>query len=128
MRSLYPASGGADLKRLWRATINSWNGLVAATQTEQAFREELVLLALGVPLAFFLTADAGWRFALIGSLVFLLIVELLNTAIEELSDRVNLEHDPAIKRVKDMGSAAILLALFIAGALWLWVAFVWVWR
>jgi diacylglycerol kinase (ATP) len=116
------------VKRLWRATINSWNGLVAATQTEQAFREELVVLALGVPLAFFLTADAGWRFALIGSLVFLLIVELLNTAIEKLCDRVSLEHDPAIKRVKDMGSAAILLALLIAGALWLWVAFVWLWR
>jgi diacylglycerol kinase (ATP) len=116
------------VKRLWRATINSWNGIVAATQSEQAFREELVVLALGVPLAFFLTADAGWRFALIGSLVLLLIVELLNTAIEKLSDRVSREHDQAIKRVKDMGSAAILLALLIAGALWLWVAFVWLWR
>jgi diacylglycerol kinase (ATP) len=115
------------VKRLWQATINSWNGLRAATQTEQAFREELVVLALGVPLAFFLTADAGWRFALIGSLVVLLIVELLNTAIEKLSDRISLEHDPAIKRVKDMGSAAILMALFIAGALWIWVAFNWFW-
>ena len=83
------------------------------------------MLALGVPLAFFLTADPGWRFALIGSLVFLLIVELLNTALEKLSDRVSLEHDPAIKRVKDMGSAAILLALIIAGALWLWALFMW---
>jgi diacylglycerol kinase (ATP) len=116
------------LKRLWQATINSWHGIVVATQTEQAFREELVALALGVPLAFFLTADAGWRFALIGSLVLLLIIELLNTAIEKLSDRVSLKRDPAIKRVKDMGSAAILLALLVAGALWLWVAFVWVWR
>jgi diacylglycerol kinase (ATP) len=109
------------VKRLWRATINSWNGLVAATQSEQAFREELVVLALGVPLAFFLTADAGWRFALIGSLVFLLIVELLNTAIEKLSDRVSRDHDLALKRVKDMGSAAILLSLLLAGALWIWV-------
>jgi len=109
------------VKRLWRATINSWNGLVAATQSEQAFREELVVLAIGVPLAFFLTADPGWRFALIGSLVFLLIVELLNTALEKLSDRVSLAQDPALKRVKDMGSAAILLSLMLAGALWIWV-------
>jgi diacylglycerol kinase (ATP) len=109
------------VKRLWRATINSWHGLVAATQSEQAFREELVALAIGVPLAFFLTADAGKRFALIGTLVFILIVELLNTAIEKLSDRVTLDHDPAIKRIKDMGSAAIFLSLLLAGAVWLWV-------
>ena len=113
---------GADgVKRLWRATINSWHGLVAATQSEQAFREELVALAIGVPLAFFLTADAGERFALIGTLVFILIVELLNTAIEKLSDRVTLDHDPALKRIKDMGSAAIFLSLLPAGAVWLWV-------
>jgi len=113
---------GADgVKRLWRATINSWHGLVAATQSEQAFREELVALAIGVPLAFVLTADAGKRFALIGTLVFILIVELLNTAIEKLSDRITLDHDPAFKRIKDMGSAAIFLSLLLAGAVWLWV-------
>ena len=109
------------VKRLWRATINSWHGLVAATQSEQAFREELVALAIGVPLAFVLTADAGKRFALIGTLVFILIVELLNTAIEKLSDRITLDHDPALKRIKDMGSSAILLSLLLAGAVWLWV-------
>jgi diacylglycerol kinase (ATP) len=116
------------VKRLWQATINSWNGLVAATRSEQAFREELAALAIGVPLAFFLAADAGWRFALIGSLVLLLVVELLNTAIEKLSDRVSRDQDPEIKRVKDMGSAAILLSLFITGAVWLWALFVWFWR
>ena len=110
------------MKRLWQATINSWHGLVAATRSEQAFREELVALAIGVPLAFFLTADAGRRLALIGTLVFILIVELLNTAIEKLSDRVTLDHDLVVKRVKDMGSAAILLSLLLAGAVWLWAA------
>ena len=78
-------------------------------------------MAIGIPLAFFLTADAGKRLALIGTLVFILIVELLNTAIEKLSDRISLDHDPAIKRVKDMGSAAIFLSLLLAGAVWLWV-------
>jgi diacylglycerol kinase (ATP) len=113
---------GADgVKRLWRATINSWHGLVAAAQSEQAFREELVALAIGIPLAFYLTADAGKRIALIGTLLVILIVELLNTAIEKLGDRITRDNDPAIKRIKDMGSAAIFLSLLLAGAVWLWV-------
>jgi len=110
------------VKRLWQATINSWHGLVAVTRSEAAFREELALLVIGVPLAFFLTDHAGERFALIGTLVFVLIIELLNTAIEKLSDRVTRKRDPAIKRVKDMGSAAILLSLLAAGATWIYVA------
>jgi diacylglycerol kinase (ATP) len=113
--------------RLWRATINSWHGLVAVTRSEAAFREELVLLVVGIPLAFFLTGDAGERFALIGSLFFVLIVELLNTAIEKLSDRVTRDDDPIIKRVKDMGSAAILLSLMAAGAAWIYVATKYFW-
>ena len=56
------------MERLWRATINSWNGLVAVTRSEAAFRQELALLAVGVPLAFLVTADVGQRFALIGVL------------------------------------------------------------
>jgi diacylglycerol kinase (ATP) len=114
--------GADDVKRLWRATINSWHGLVAAARSEQAFREELTVLAIGVPLAIYLTADTGKRIALIGTLVFILIVELLNTAIEKLSDRVTLDHDLVVKRVKDMGSAAILLSLVLAGAVWIWIA------
>jgi diacylglycerol kinase (ATP) len=110
------------VKRLWQATINSWHGLIAATRSEQAFREELAVLAIGTPLALFPTADAGRRLALVGTLVFVLIVELLNTAIEKLSDRVTLDHDLVIKRVKDMGSAAILLSIVLAGAVWIWIA------
>ena len=117
-----PGQDGADgVKRLWRATINSWHGFVASAQSERAFREELVALAIGIPLAFFVTADLGKRLALIGALVFILLIELLNTAIEKLSDRITLDHDPALKRVKDMGSAAIFLSLLLAGAVWLWV-------
>ena len=109
------------MERIWRATINSWNGLVAVTRSEAAFRQELALLAIGVPLAFFLTSDITRRFALIGVIVLILIVELLNTAIEKLSDRVTKKNDPAIKRVKDMGSAAVGLSLLAAGAVWIWV-------
>jgi diacylglycerol kinase (ATP) len=79
------------------------------------------VLVVGVPLVFYLTGDAGERFALIGTLFFVLIVELLNTAIEKLADRVTHETDPAIKRVKDMGSAAIFLSLTAAGVTWAWV-------
>jgi len=104
------------VKRLWQAAINSWNGLVAVTQSEEAFRQEVI-----VPLAFFLTADVGERFALIGVIVFIMIVELLNTAIEKLCDRVTRDDDPVIKRVKDMGSAAVGLSLLAAGAVWLWI-------
>jgi diacylglycerol kinase (ATP) len=108
------------VERIWRATINSWNGLIAVTRSEAAFRQELALLVIGVPLAFFLTPDAARRLVLIGVLVFLLIVELLNTAIEKLGDRVTRKSDPAIKRVKDMGSAAVGLSLLAAGAIWIW--------
>jgi diacylglycerol kinase (ATP) len=115
------------VERLWRATINSWNGLIAVTRSEAAFRQELALLVIGVPLAFFLTPDVVKRFVLIGVLVFLLIVELLNTAIEKLSDRVTRENDPVIKRVKDMGSAAVGLSLLAAGAVWIWVIIERIW-
>ena len=84
-----------------------------------------MLLVIGVPLASLLSANTAMRFALIGSLVFIMIVELLNTAIEKLSDRLTLDTDPTIKRVKDMGSAAILLSLCLAGALWIWAMVVW---
>lgn len=116
------------MKRLLQAAINTWHGLIAVTQSEEAFRQELFLLVVGIPLAFYLTDETGKRFALIGVIVFIMIVELLNTAIEKLSDRVTSKNDPVIKRVKDMGSAAVGLSLLAAGALWLWVAADWYWR
>jgi diacylglycerol kinase (ATP) len=107
------------MDRLLRATINSWNGLRAAARSEAAFRQELVVLALAVPLAFGVTEGGGKRFALVGIIAFLLVVELLNTAIEKLADRVSLEREQQIGRVKDMGSAAVGIALLMAGAVWL---------
>jgi diacylglycerol kinase (ATP) len=107
------------MHRLYRATINSWHGLRAAARSEAAFRQELVLLALAVPLAFWVGQSAWTRLALIGVVVFVMVVELLNTAIEKLADRVTREIDPQIGWVKDTGSAAVLLSLLIAGAVWL---------
>ena len=109
------------MDRIWQAVINSWNGLVAVTRSEAAFRQELFLLAMSIPLAFVLTEDVGRRFMLIGMIVFILIVELLNTSIEKLSDRITRDNDPAIKAIKDMGSAALGLSLLAAGAVWIWI-------
>jgi diacylglycerol kinase (ATP) len=107
------------MERLLRATVNSWNGLRAAMRSEEAFRQELALLVAAVPLAFIVTETAWKRLLLIGVVLLLLVVELLNTAIEKLADRVSRENDPLIGRVKDMGSAAVGLALVMAGLVWL---------
>jgi diacylglycerol kinase (ATP) len=109
------------LNRIWQATLNSWKGIVAAAQTEMAFRQELVLLAAAIPLSLYLTPDFGRRLALIGSLIFVMIVELLNTAVEKLCDHVTSEQHQAIGRIKDMASAAVGLSLMSAGAVWLWI-------
>jgi len=107
------------MERLLRAAVNSWNGLLAATRSEEAFRQELFVLLLAVPLAF-LVAEATWkRLALIASVLLLLVVELLNTAIEKLADQVSREIDPQIGRIKDMGSAAVGLTIVIVGLAWL---------
>jgi diacylglycerol kinase (ATP) len=105
--------------RMWRATVNSWRGLLAAARSEQAFREELIALAVAVPLAFLVASEAWKRLALIGVILLLLAVELLNTAIEKLSDHVSPAQHPEIGRIKDMGSAAVGVALAIAVFTWL---------
>jgi diacylglycerol kinase (ATP) len=107
------------MDRWLRATRNSWQGLLAAARSEAAVREELVALVLAVPLAIVIGEGAWKRVLLIGVVVLLLIVELLNTAIEKLADRVTMAIDPKIGQVKDMGSAAVGLALLIAVTVWL---------
>lgn len=107
------------MERLLRATVNTWNGLKAAARTEAAFRQEIAVLLVSIPLAFVI-GQTGWtRLALIGVLVFVMVVELLNTAIEKLADRVTRAIDVEIGIVKDIGSAAVGLALLLAGAVWL---------
>ncbi len=107
------------MRRLYLATINSWNGLVAAARSEAAIREELAILLLSLPLAYFIGTTTARAIELVLVLMLLLTVELLNTAIEKLSDRLTLDHDEQIGRVKDMGSAAVGVALLMAGFLWI---------
>jgi diacylglycerol kinase (ATP) len=106
------------MERLLRATVNTWNGLIAAARSEEAFRQELIVLVIAVPLAFIVSEVAWKRVALIAVVLLLLVVEMLNTAIEKLADRVSREVDPQIGRVKDMGSAAVGLTLLIVALAW----------
>jgi diacylglycerol kinase (ATP) len=114
------------LLRIWRATLNSWAGLKAAASSEAAFREEIVALLLAVPLAFLFTPLAWKRLALIGVILLLMVVELLNTAIEKLSDHVTATQHPDIGRIKDMASAAVGITLAIAGFTWLLAIAEWI--
>lgn len=107
------------MNRLMRAFVNSWNGLRAAARSEQAVREELVVLAVSVPLAFFIGVSIERALQLIIVILLVLSIELLNTAVEKLADRVTVEHDPLIGKVKDMGSAAVLAGLVIAALVWI---------
>ena len=105
--------------RIWRATINSRNGLAFAVQSEQAVREEIGALFLSLPLAWVIGASTMRRLELVAAVAMVLVVELLNTAIEKLADRLTTDHDLQIGRVKDMGSAAVGVALVTAGVFWL---------
>lgn len=107
------------MDRWLRATVNTVNGLLAAARGEEAFRQEIVALVVAVPLAFVIAEEPWKRLALIAVVLILLVVELLNTAIEKLSDRVTLANEPEIGRIKDMGSAAVGLMIVVAGVTWL---------
>ena len=104
--------------RFFRATINSYNGLIFAVRSEQAIREELVALILALPAAWLVGATAMRAVELVATVVLVLAVELLNTAIEKLADRLTMDHDTKIKHVKDMGSAAVGVTLIMAGIVW----------
>jgi diacylglycerol kinase (ATP) len=110
--------GARGMRRLVNATRYSLDGLRAAWQHEDAFRQELVLAAVLLPVAFALPLPGGEKALLIGSLLLVLIVELLNTAIEAAVDRDSVEINPLGKRAKDYGSAAVMIALLVAGLTW----------
>ena len=93
--------------------------MIFAVRSEQAIREELVALVLSVPAAWLIGATVMRRVELVCAVGLVLVVELLNTAIEKLADRLTTDHDLQIGRVKDMGSAAVGVALVTAGVFWL---------
>ena len=107
------------MDRLIRAAANTYNGLLYVTRTETAFQQEILLLVLALLGALFATQDPWKRAFLIGSVLFTMVVELLNTSLEKLADRVTLNYDPQIEKVKNMGSAAVGLSLL--GILFSWL-------
>jgi diacylglycerol kinase (ATP) len=111
----------SGLKRIISALFYSFDGLKTAVRSEHAFRQELMLLAAATVAAFVLPVSAYERLAMLGSIVLMLIVELINSAIEAVVDRVSLERHPLSKNAKDFGSAAVLLAGVLAGAVWITV-------
>ena len=110
--------GKTGLVRLWYALGYSRDGLAAAWKNEAAFREEVLLAAIAIPLALFLGKTGVDRSILIGSIILILIVEILNSAIEAVVDKASPEKHELAKRAKDMGSAAVLFSLLNAAVVW----------
>lgn len=106
------------IMRLFYAGLYSWQGFKAALNNEAPFREEFIAFIPLVGLSFYLDVSAYERLAMIASLVLILIVEILNSAIECVVDRVSSEHHVLSGRAKDYGSLAVLLSIFIAIATW----------
>ncbi len=118
--------GKKGLTRLWNALGYSRDGLAAAWKNEAAFREEILLAAIAIPLAIFLGNSGVDRALLVGSILLILIVEILNSAVEAVVNKASPERHELAKRAKDMGSAAVLFSLINAGAVWglvLWPRF-----
>lgn len=107
------------MRRILAAIQYSLSGLAAAARHEVAFRLELVMLAALAPLALWLGDTGVERALLVGCLILVLIVELLNSAIEATVDRISFENHRLAKRAKDIGAAAVMLSLVNAGVVWL---------
>jgi len=110
--------GKTGLRRILNATRYSLAGLAAAMRHEEAFRQELIVIAVLAPFGWILGANGTQRALLIGSLVLVLIVELINSAIEATVDRISLESHDLAKRAKDLGSAAVMLSIANAAIVW----------
>lgn len=116
-----PYKGKTGLKRLWNACHYAIAGLAAAYHHEDAFRQEALAATVLIPLALFLPVTGIGRALMIASVLLVIIVELLNSAIEAAVDRISLDDHLLAKRAKDIGSAAVLISLFNVAAVWLLV-------
>ena len=113
-----PYKGQTGLRRVWNAFRYSLSGLRAAYRNEDAFRQESLLAAILIPLALLLPTAAFAKALMVASVLLVLVVELLNSAIEAAIDRISLDHHRLSKRAKDIGSAAVLVALVNVVATW----------
>ena len=116
-----PHKGKTGFARIWRALAYSFDGLAAAFRHEHAFRQEVFLAAVLIPAAFFTPAGGTGKALMIGAVLLVLIVELLNSAVEAAVDRISVEKHPLAKRAKDIGSAAVFISLVNVPVVWLLV-------
>jgi diacylglycerol kinase (ATP) len=118
-----PHKGRTGPTRIWNALCYSLAGLAAAFRHEPAFRLEVLLAAILIPVALVMPVSGLGKALLIAAVLLTLIVELVNAAIEATVDRISLENHPFAKRAKDIGSAAVLVSLVNLAAIWLLVLF-----
>jgi len=116
-----PLKGKTGLARIWNAFHYSMDGLREVYRHEAAFRQETVVAIPLIVAALFIPADTVARILMIGSVLLVLIVEILNSAIEANVDHVSLERHPLAKRAKDAGSAAVFVSLVNCAVVWLFI-------
>ncbi|MGH8632180.1 MAG: diacylglycerol kinase, partial [Burkholderiales bacterium] len=113
-----PHKGRTGFRRVLNAFFYSIDGLKAAYRHEDAFRQEVLLALILIPGALFVPASGTGKALMIGSVLLVLIVELLNSAVEAAVDRISLDHHRLAKRAKDIGSAAVMLSLLNVAVVW----------
>jgi diacylglycerol kinase (ATP) len=113
-----PRKQPRGLAHVWRATGFALQGLRAAFQHEEAFRQEIIVAAIAIPVALLLPATPLGKVLMIASILLVLVVELLNSALEAAVDHTSLEQHPLAKRAKDIASAAVLLSIVNAVVVW----------
>lgn len=113
-----PFKGKTGLQRVWNALFYSLEGLRAAFRHEDAFRQEVALSLLLIPTAFFLPVSGIGKALMVASVLLVLIIELINSAIEATVDRISLDRHRLAKRAKDIGSAAVLVGLVNVILVW----------
>ncbi|MFH8133034.1 diacylglycerol kinase [Pantoea osteomyelitidis] len=117
------ANNVTGLTRIINAAGYSWKGLRAAWQHEAAFRQEVLAAIVAIVIACWIDVDVISRVLMIGAVVLVVIVEILNSAIEAVVDRIGQERHPLAGQAKDMGSAAVLLSILLA--LFVWITLLW---
>lgn len=115
--SEFKSKGG--FKRIIAAFVNSIEGFQAAWRSEYAFRQEVIVVLIATGVALVLPVSSFQKVLLISVLLLVLLVEIINSAIEAVVDRISLERHPLSKRAKDMGSAAVALSMMIAAMSWI---------
>ena len=118
-----PYKGKTGVKRIWNAMFYSFDGFAAAFRHEDGFRQLVLLAAILIPAALYLPGSREGKALMIASVLLMMIVELLNSAIEAVTDRISLEDHPLAKRAKDLGSAAVMLSLINVLVVWLLALF-----